>query len=149
MHRTQSYNEMSARYSPLPNESYIPDWENLKERGERGSGKNRQASGTESWNEVMAKEWHTRLDSVYEYLQKVYTDALMAGVPKELARIILPVGRYSQMRASTCLRNWCAFITLRSHPSAQWEIRQYSEAVRIIMSKVFPRTMRLFDEAIK
>lgn len=143
-HRTQSYNEMSARYAPLPNENYVPDWENLKERGEASSN-NRQANGTEPWNELMAHQWHKRLPEVYEYLQKVYNDALIAGVPKELARIILPVGRYSQMRASTCLRNWLAFLTLRMSPQAQFEIREYANAVGQLIAQHFPRTWKLFN----
>src|SRR3990172_2230213 len=38
-HRTQSYNEMSARYIPLPDENYIPSVERLMMRG----GTNKQA----------------------------------------------------------------------------------------------------------
>jgi len=64
----------------------------------------------------------------------------------ELARIILPVGRYSRMRASANLRNWLAFLTLRMHPDAQWEIRQFAQAVHDELLPIFPRTMELFDE---
>jgi thymidylate synthase (FAD) len=145
-HRTQSYNEMSARYAPLPDLNYVPDWEVLKQRGEAAT-KNRQAAGTEPWNEEMSKAWHGRLPEVYEYLQKVYTDGLMAGVPKELARIVLPVGRYSKMRASANLRNWLAFMTLRSDPQAQYEIRQYANALGVILAECFPRTFKLFQIA--
>lgn len=147
-HRTQSYNEMSARYAPLPDLNYVPDWGVLKSRGEVAT-KNRQASRAEPWNELMAKQWHSRLPEVYEYLQKVYTDGLMAGVPKEVARVCLPVGRYSRMRANANLRNWLAFLTLRADPAAQWEIQQYANAVGSIISACFPRTWNLFELARK
>src|ERR1700752_1532198 len=39
-HRTQSYNEMSARYSPLPDVNYLPSIERLM----RAGGQNTQAS---------------------------------------------------------------------------------------------------------
>lgn len=144
-HRTQSYNEMSARYAPLPNINYAPEWEVLKERGEKAeSMRSRQQQGAHPWNEVTAQGWWRRLPDVYTYLEKVYNDALLAGVPKEIARIVLPVGRYSRMRASGNLRNWLAFCTLRSDSNAQWEIRQFSLAVEQILSKVFPRTYDLF-----
>jgi thymidylate synthase ThyX len=48
------------------------------------------------------------------------------------------------MRASANLRNWLAFLTLRQAPAAQWEIRQYADAVAGILTEHFPRTMQLF-----
>jgi thymidylate synthase (FAD) len=48
------------------------------------------------------------------------------------------------MRASANLRNWLAFLTLRMAPEAQWEIRQYANAVGSIVAERFPRTWRLF-----
>lgn len=147
-HRTQSYNEMSARYAPLPNLNYVPDWENMKQRGEAAEkSRNRQEKGTAPWNEAMAKAWLDRLPGVYEYLEKVYQDALQAGIPKEMARIELPVGRYTRMRAKANLRNWLAFMTLRHDPGAMWEIRQYAEAMATILAAVFPRTWKLFVDA--
>jgi thymidylate synthase ThyX len=70
-------------------------------------------------------------------------------VPKELARVHLPVGRYSRMRASANLRNWLAFASLRStakNPAAQWEIRQFADAVCTVLVEKFPRTLALFAE---
>ncbi len=78
-----------------------------------------------------------------------YQEALADGVPKELARIHLPVGRYSRMRASTNLRNWLAFLTLRMDPAAQWEIRQYANVVGDLIGERFPRTWDLFVEPEK
>jgi flavin-dependent thymidylate synthase len=40
-HRTQSFNEMSARYVPLPNENYVPTAERLRLTDD----KNKQAQG--------------------------------------------------------------------------------------------------------
>jgi thymidylate synthase (FAD) len=67
-------------------------------------------------------------------------------MPKELARLPVPVARYSRMRASANLRNWMAFLTLRSHPSAQWEIRVYADAVGTLIAERFPQTWKLFKQ---
>ena len=143
-HRTQSYNEMSARYAPLPNLNYVPTVERLMQSG----GANRQA-GTASGADVLtvndAQEFRGRLIDSYREAEEFYQDSLKSGVPKELARVHLPVGRYSRMRASANLRNWLAFMTLRSAPTAQWEIRQYSLAVGELVAELFPRTWELFS----
>jgi len=69
------------------------------------------------------------------------------GVPKELARVHLPVGRYSRMRATANLRGWLGFLALRMAPNAQYEIRVYAEALgRQLIAEAFPRTWALFSE---
>lgn len=57
----------------------------------------------------------------------------------------MPAGRYSRMRASADLLNWLKFLTLRMAPEAQWEIRRYAQGVHEFLSRLFPRTMALFD----
>lgn len=146
-HRTQSYNEMSARYAPMPNNNYIPDWDNLKERGEAAEKtRNRQEQGTHPWNESGARDWWLSLPEFYDQCEGMYLKALAAGVPKEMARIVIPVGRYSRMRVAANLRNWLAFMTLRHDPAAQWEIRQYAAAMAKILQANFPRVWQLYVE---
>jgi len=148
-HRTQSYNEMSARYSPLPDLNYIPSLERLMLNA---GGSNKQAGtveGAVELNEFTARNFIDDLKLSYSDSEKLYQDALANGVPKELARIHLPVGRYSQMRVNANLRNWLAFLTLRMDPAAQWEIRQVANAVGEIIAVKFPRTWELFDTGRK
>jgi thymidylate synthase (FAD) len=140
-HRTQSYSELSARYTPLPDFNYIPSIERLMIGGD---GKNKQAGtvkDAETLTEARARGYQAELASIYADAQEMYESALKAGVPKELARIHLPVGRYSRMRASTDLRNWLGFLALRCAPGAQWEIRQYANQLRAILRELFPRTL--------
>lgn len=152
-HRTQSYNEMSARYVPLPDVNYLPSVERLMMVG----GKNRQAGavpGADELTEEGAHTFRTALQYSYQAQEATYQLALKAGVPKELARIHLPVARYSRMRASANLRNWLAFLTLRSDfsPSgghAEWEIRQYANLVGICIRDSFPKTWELFTGWMK
>lgn len=145
-HRTQSYNEMSARYTPLPDENYMPTVERLMINA---NGTNKQA-GTVKGARVLtaddAANFRISLRNVYNEAETLYQSALQAGVPKELARVVLPVGRFSCMRASANLRNCLGFLTLRSADDAQWEIRQYSDAWGKLIQSAFPRTHELFVE---
>ena len=144
-HRTQSYNEMSARYAPLPDLNYVPTVERLMVNA---SGSNRQANRVEGSEELTVEGAETfirMLNETYYDAQQDYAWALKMGVPKELARVLLPVGRYSRMRAHANLRNWLAFLTLREDKGAQWEIRQFAHALGAIISEVFPRTWKQFD----
>lgn len=146
-HRTQSYNEMSARYSPLPDNNYMP----TVERCLLVNGKNKQAgsmAGSEELTHEKALEWLDQLADVYVQCEGVYQSGLACGIPKEIARICLPVGRYSRMRASANLRNWLGFVTLRSSPDAQWEIRQYSDAVGRVLESTFPHVWELFSKKV-
>ena len=144
-HRTQSYNEMSARYSPLPDLYYRPSFTNVMERGQAASG-NKQATGVEEFSSSYASVWTGYVKEFYESAERLYQGALKAGIPKELARIVMPVGHYSRMRASANLRNWLAFMTLRCDTRAQWEIQQYAGAVASIVQGHFPRTFELWKK---
>lgn len=147
-HRTQSYNEMSARYAPLPDLNYVPTVDRCLVAG----GMNKQAgavAGAAELTPERAEAWRMALALAYETAQNAYELGLTLGVPKEVARMCVPVGRYSKMRASTDLRNWLGFLALRSsakNPNAQWEIRQFADAVFELLRRRFPRTCALFSE---
>lgn len=140
-HRTQSYNEMSARYTPLPDLNYVPTLDRLKL-----TGSSKQAQGTEPLaDDAALQRWLDWVAELQRDAQSCYETGLKLGVPKELARLPVPVARYSRMRASANLRNWLGFLTLRQAPNAQWEIRQYADALNVILVSHFPRTMELFN----
>jgi thymidylate synthase (FAD) len=150
-HRTQSYNEMSARYAPLPDVNYVPTVERLMNTTFAVTT-NKQAGTTMNsvpLTEANAQEFRSMLERSYLHAEERYQWALKIGVPKELARVHLPVGRYSKMRASANLRNWLGFLTLRQASNAQWEIRQYANALHDMLMEKFPRTLALFDEGKK
>ena len=138
-----SYSEMSARYTPLPNTNYIPSVERLM----MNSKTNKQAGtvkGAAELTEEQAQAFRVELARSYREQEALYQSALASGVPKELARVCVPVGRYSRMRASANLRNWLGFLVLRMAADAQWEIRQYANAVGDLIAQAFPRTWKLF-----
>jgi thymidylate synthase (FAD) len=139
-HRTQSYNELSARYTQMPDLHYVPAFNRVKAQ----DAKNRQATGTAELPPKVVSEFLREIEAEQRRIYENYDRWLKLGVPKELARLNTPVSRYSRMRASANLRNWLAFLTLRMAPDAQWEIRQYANAVGEMIKASFPHTWELF-----
>jgi thymidylate synthase (FAD) len=147
-HRTQSYNEMSARYTPLPDLDYVPTVERLMAEASRNKQAGK-ADGAAELTTEFAEVFRDTIVRTYRNAQEVYEVALRGGVPKEIARVHLPVARYSRMRASANLRNWLAFLTLRMDAHAQYEIRVYADAVGKMVADRFPRTWELFAEGLR
>lgn len=143
-HRTQSYNEMSARYTPLPELYYMPTVERLMINAGQSNKQAGTVPGAGDLSLFQAGQFQADLARAYSKFEDDYKIHLAMGVPKELARCGMPVGHYSRMRASANLRNWIAFLTLRLDPAAQWEIRQFASAVYTLVIDNFPRTAALF-----
>lgn len=140
-HRTQSYNEMSARYTQMPNLHYLPE----RGRIQKQSTSNKQGSAEAVGDGVSAQvlsELARQQDDVYE----TYDSWVSNGIAKEVARLNTPVSRYSRMRAKTDVRNWLAFCNLRMRPGAQWEIRQYANMIGNVIAAVWPKTWVLYEE---
>lgn len=144
-HRTQSYSEMSARYSPVPVAQYHPTMERLMQVNEPSTNKQAANIGGVELKAEHALKWLSMIEHSYAVADEAYRYGLAVGVAKELARCPMPVAQYSRMRASANLRNWLAFLTLRMDPLAQWEIRQYANAVGELIQETFPQTWRLFS----
>lgn len=145
-HRTQGYSEASARYAPLPDENYMPTLDRVMRNVTGGDGRLNKQAGTEGDAELTegdALDWLAALAEVYEYAERVYQMGLRMGVPRELARLSMTVGRYSKMRATCNLRNWMHFLDLRTAPNAQEEIRVYAGAVEQLVQRNFPRVFEV------
>lgn len=145
-HRTQSYNELSARYTQMPNLHYVPSVERILAGGQ--SATNKQGSAALAVTPERAEEIRQYIAEVQGAIYGQYEALLAAGLSKELARLNTPVSRYSRMRASANLRNWLGFLALRTAPAAQWEIRQFADAVGRAVAIAFPRTWALFSEGV-
>lgn len=141
-HRTQSYNEFSARYSQMPNLHYMPDASRLKKQ----SSNNKQGTGEEEFPQEYIDMTLEELEYEQKQTYSHYEQMLSEGVAKEIARLNTPVSRYSKMRAKANLRNWLGFLNLRLRPNAQFEIRVFAEPVADIIRKVFPKSYELFEE---
>lgn len=139
-HRTQSYNEMSARYTQMPNVHYLPQPDRVKAQ----SKTNKQATGDQELPPEIVEEFLRRIKAEQETIYQNYQWAIDNGIAREIARINTPVSRYSRMVASANLLNWLKFLKLRMAPDAQWEIRQYTDVIGQVVASRFPKTWELF-----
>lgn len=137
-HRTWSFNEISARYAELPEEFYVPALEQITMQ----SGSNKQ---------MRTDEQHPRAELYAQVIRQqsetafgAYQEMLAEGVPRELARSVLPVGTYSHMFATVNLLNLMRFLKLRLHSHSQYEIRVYAEAMLELIAPVAPVTVAAF-----
>lgn len=138
-HRTWSYNEVSARYTALPDDVYVPELEQITTQ----SSSNKQMRTDEINPEAPAIRETIR--AFQESQHRTYQQLLDAGTPRELARVILPLGTYSKMFATVDLHNLFHFLRLRLHEHAQYEIRVYAEAMKELITPVVPECVAAFD----
>jgi thymidylate synthase (FAD) len=132
-----SYNEMSGRYTKLDREFYEPT--ELRQRigkpGQYTYVRHPQPHGpTKEISDAMETAWHS-----YEHL-------LASGVAPEQARVVLPVGTMSQMWASCNPRSLMHFLSLRTHQTAQEEIRGYATSMELAFRRSMPRTWHWWNE---
>ncbi len=139
-HRTQSYNELSARYRELPEEFYIPELEQITTQ----STDNKQMRTDEQHPE--AEEIALNIVGANRASFQAYKKLIRQGAPRELARTVLPVGIYSHMFATANLHNWFHFCKERSHEHAQYEIRVYSDAIIEMLEEIAPIATQVFRE---
>ncbi len=139
-HRTWAYNEVSARYSELPEEFYVPAVEQITTQ----SSSNKQMRTDDQ--HCQADLWRGAIIAAGADAFGLYQDMLADGVPRELARSVLPVGTYSHMFATVDLHNLMHFLKLRLHSHSQYEIRVYAEAMLKLIEPIVPVSVAAFRE---
>lgn len=137
-HRTQSYNELSARYRELPEEFYVPKAELIGTQA-KGNKQMRVLSAEETKDDLVIKEGAALLMAIRNTQSfETYKVLIETGIPRELARTVLPVATYSHMFVTMNLLNLMKFLTLRCHEHAQYEIRVYADAMLELVKPLFP-----------
>lgn len=142
-HRTANVNEVSARYTKLPEEFYVPDAAQVQAQ----STDNRQGRG-DSVSDNVVKGFRYECDQIGTAAFDGYQGALDHGISRELARINLPLSTYTEWFWKIDLHNLLHFLKLRLDPHAQWEIRQYAEAIADIVKVWTPLTWEAFNDYV-
>ncbi|MGH7723802.1 MAG: FAD-dependent thymidylate synthase [Candidatus Eiseniibacteriota bacterium] len=154
-----SVNEYSARYSVLDKEFYLPDANVLASQ----TSANRQGRG-DAVSPARAVQILEILKRDAEVTYAHYEDMLggpaatettgeqreagatedVEGIARELARINLSVGFYTQWYWKIDLHNLLRFISLRADAHAQYEIRVYAEALASLVQRWVPDVYEAF-----
>jgi thymidylate synthase (FAD) len=151
-HRAASINEISARYSVLDREFYIPAADQIalqSANNKQGRGEIVTPDQAEAVRELLLHE------SIMAF--GVY-DALLndpasenhkeqnPSIARELARIGLTLNTYTQWYWKTDLRNLFHFLGLRADPHAQYEIRVYADKLLEITRDWVPMSTKAFED---
>jgi thymidylate synthase (FAD) len=152
-HRTASVNEISARYSILDREFYLPAPEHLAAQ----SAANRQGRGealdAERAAEVLDLLRADATRNYDHYALMLNEDADGApldpgrpGLARELARMNLTLNTYTQWYWKSDLHNLLGFLALRADPHAQYEIRAYAEPMMALTEAWVPLSFAAFRD---
>jgi thymidylate synthase (FAD) len=153
-HRWASYNEISGRYTDEISEDYY-----VPEKFRAQDTKNRQSSIDEdvasvymdqvsdTWMETDPERDMKSMYTMMLWHQKfLYDQMVKRGLAKELARGILGTAFYTKFVWTVNARSLMNFFILRCESHAQWEIRQYAEAILQIFKAEMPWS---YDSIVK
>lgn len=130
------WNESSRRYITENEEFYVPEaheWRSKPENSKQGSG--------EPIMQGRGNYFTTALNNYIEQGEELYQRAMDQEVAPELARLFLPAyGMYVRWRWTVSLHGILTFLDQRLPQDAQYEIRQYAEAVKELTKGSFPYT---------
>lgn len=135
-HRWGSYNEVSARYTKVSDEFFIPQ----SFRAQDTHNKQGSISADTLPQEELLAVYNAALEQSYA----AYTKLIDAGVAREMARMLLPVGQYTQFYWTVNARSLMNFLSLRADAHAQAEIRDYADALLGVLHEKMPWTHEAF-----
>ena len=136
-HRTWSYNEISRRYTEVDMQFYVPPTIRMQSKD------NRQAS-VDSLDEKVQETAEEIIRSQNYQAYEIYEKLLDMGVCREQARGVLPQNLMTTFWATVDLSNLAHFLELRDHEGAQWEIRQYAQAIKQLIKPHFPNVAEIY-----
>ena len=138
-HRIGSFNEFSMRYARATDDFYVPEAGDVRTQvGKPG------AYSFEPVDDELAERTREELSRVYAEAHAAYERLVEAGVARELARAVLPVGAYTEFYWTVNARALMNFVSLRNAETAQREIRQYAVAVESFLERLMPVTHAAF-----
>lgn len=146
-HRMATMNEYSGRYSEMSDEFYVPLHEDIQLQ----STTNKQ--GREEDDEDLVEfEVKQRAQQIYDRANKhsydSYRELLELGLAREIARIPLGVGNYTECYWQIDLHNFFHYCKLRRDKHAQKEIRMLADAMYGLVETYFPVACEAFNDYI-
>ena len=137
-----SFNEFSMRYAKATDDFYVPEHDDVRSQvGKPG------AYSFEPVSPELAEQTRDELRAVNEQAYATYERLVEAGVARELARSVMPVGAYTEFFWTINARSLMNFVSLRAAETAQREIRRYAEACETFLAAKMPVTHAAFVAA--
>ncbi|MBO92853.1 MAG: thymidylate synthase (FAD) [Rhodospirillaceae bacterium] len=138
-HRSFSFQEFSQRYASVE-ELELPTPPNLRLQ----DPKNRQNS-IEDTRLLDKEQLEYVIRSNYIQTYNLYKNMLAAGIAKECAREVLPMGTPTRLYMNGTLRSWIHYVDLRTANGTQKEHRDIAEACKQLIKTQFPLTYEVIS----
>jgi thymidylate synthase (FAD) len=124
-HRTANLNEISARYSVLDSDFFIPEPDALKVQSKANKQGRDEAIPIEDKKAILdlIDSHNVSSYALYEKLLNTY------DLSRELSRMVLPINIYTQWYWKIDLHNMFHLLKLRLDPHAQLETREYAQVL--------------------
>jgi thymidylate synthase (FAD) len=160
-HRTSSLNQESARYSVIEDDFYVPE----PQHWAINTAKDKQATKQVKVDQRVADVLHKLISDHNELSYKLYKGLLeggsqtseipfgwetidIPGIAREQARMVLCQNIFSRLVWKQDLKNHLHFLMLRTDHHAQFEIREYADAMARVVEKLFPATWASFKDNV-
>lgn len=140
-HRTASINELSGRYSEMPNEFYIPEYGDYRVQSQtntQGSEENQEAFD----DVAMMGSFQGTSSGAFE----IYLNFMEQGLAREQARMVLPLNTYTEWYWKIDLKNLLHFMDLRCDSHSQKEIQVYGDAILDLVKPIVPWTIDAWED---
>jgi len=132
-------NEISRRYVTFDPEFYTPVW-----RGKPTSGAKQGSEDFLEREDVAISD--ISYNRAVKECMKSYDYLIKRGIAPEQARFVLPQGMYTEWYWTGSLAAYARFYKQRSEEHAQWEIREYANAIGTLISPLFPVSWKALIE---
>lgn len=136
--RYLAINERSTRYSEFEDRFVVPA---LKRQVGKPMEYAYEPLSTDDFNQA-----RDIVDGAYRTAYRRYQELLQLGVSREDARSVLPLGTETVLIVSGDLVAWLRFLSRRTHPHAQDEIRQDAIQIERHLGTFVPVTMTAWAE---
>lgn len=141
-HRTASINEVSARYSELSDEWYVPELEQIQPQSKSNKQGREDGDGLTMPREAISEA----INETSRMCHEQYKMLLASGLSREIARSVLPVNTYTEWYWKANLHNIFHFLKLRMDSHAQYEIRVYANAMFQLIQPHVPVACAAFED---
>lgn len=133
-HRSFKFQEFSQRYADVTQMGFTTRECRLQD------AKNRQNS-IDTDNEILDGNWQDMQNEIIRLSSDMYAIALNAGIAKEQARALLPIGlTMSRLYMTGDIRSWLHYLAVRLDPTTQKEHRQLAGLIKAEVGKYFDLT---------
>ena len=132
-HRSFDVNEQSARYRPIEQTYYVPDF-----------WRSQNVDNALIDDEKQKNASHIYKDAI-NAVKNAENELINLGVAFEQARLVSPSCKYTSIAYQGNIRDMMFMLKSRLANDAQYETRLYAEAMRKIFEVQFPETHAIFQ----